>query len=258
MTTPVPVLRAALAVLVLAWPTATFPAGPARTVAITFDDLPFMGYGLALKGIQDETTRLLSALKRHRVPAIGFVNEDKLEVAGEVDARVALLQGWLDTGMELGNHGYAVAPFTVEDSDYVFAKAYADARRAGNTTLAERVRAAYLDHQDAMFAFYETEARDLFDRDIPQILLIHANELNARAMEDVLARLRRRGYAFISLDAALRDEAYRSADGYVGPIGPSWLHRWRTGRGGDVTAALRREPDAPGWVVGLVQPRERP
>jgi peptidoglycan/xylan/chitin deacetylase (PgdA/CDA1 family) len=322
MTTPVPVLRAALAVLVLAWPAATFPAGPARTVAITIDDLPFMGYGLALKGIQDETMRLLSALKRHRVPAIGFVNEDKLEVPGEVDARVALLQGWLDAGMELGNHGYghvdlnstpleryqeavlkgevvtrrilarrgaqpryyrhpfthtgptreakaafeaflaahgyAVAPFTVEDSDYLFAKACADARRAGNTALAEKLRAAYLDHQDAMFTFYEAEARDLFGRDIPQILLIHANELNARAMEDVLGRLRRRGYAFVSLDAALRDEAYRSADGYVGPVGPSWLHRWRAGRGGDIQAALRREPDPPGWVVGLVQPRERP
>jgi hypothetical protein len=115
------------------------------------------------------------------------------------------------------------------------------------------VRAAYLDHQDAMFAFVEAESRDLFGRDVPQILIIHANELNADAMEDVLGRLRRRGYAFVSLDEALRDEAYRSADGYVGPVGPSWFHRWRAGRGGDVQAALRREPDPPTWVMRLVQ-----
>jgi peptidoglycan/xylan/chitin deacetylase (PgdA/CDA1 family) len=308
--------------LVLAWTAAVSTAGPARSVAITIDDLPFLGYGLGLKGIQDETTRMLSVLKRHRVPAIGFVNEDKLEVAGEADARLALLQAWLDAGMELGNHGYghvdfnstpleryqeavlkgevvtrrilarrgarpryyrhpfthtgptreakaafeaflaahgyAVAPFTVEDSDYLFAKAYADARRAGNAGLAERVRAAYLAHQDAMFAFYEAESRELFGRDIPQILIIHANELNAHAMEEVLARLRRRGYRFVSLDEALRDEAYRSADGYVGPVGPSWLHRWRAGRGGDLQAALRREPDPPAWVLGLVQSPSRP
>jgi peptidoglycan/xylan/chitin deacetylase (PgdA/CDA1 family) len=317
--TAVTVFRAVLAVLMLAWAAAATPAGPTRTVAVTIDDLPFLGYGLGLKGMQDETTRLLSALKRHRVPAIGFVNEDKLEVAGEADARIALLQAWLDAGMELGNHGYghvdfnstpleryqeavlkgevvtrrilarrgaqpryyrhpfthtgptreakaafeaflaahgyAVAPFTVEDSDYVFAKAYADARRGGNMALAEKVRAAYLAHQDAMFAFYEAEARDLFGRDIPQILIIHANELNAHAMEDVLARIRRRGYGFVSLDEALRDEAYRSADGYVGPVGPSWLHRWRAGRGGDIQAALRREPDPPAWVLRLVQSR---
>jgi peptidoglycan/xylan/chitin deacetylase (PgdA/CDA1 family) len=317
MTTPVLVLRAALAMLVLAWAAATFPAAPTRTVAITIDDLPFVGYGLGLPRIQQETARLLSVLKRQRVPAIGFVNEDKLEVAGEEASRVALLQAWLDAGMELGNHGYghvdinstpldryqdavlkgdvvtrkilarrgarpryyrhpfthtgptretkaafeaflaahgyAVAPFTVEDSDYAFAKAYADARRAGNAPLAEKVRDAYLDYQDAMFAFFEAESRDLFGREVAQILLIHANELNAAAMEEGLARLRRRGYAFVSLDEALRDEAYRSADGYVGPVGPSWLHRWRAGRGQDVQATLRREPDPPAWVLRLVK-----
>jgi peptidoglycan-N-acetylglucosamine deacetylase len=307
----------AAALVALAWActVAGSPAAPARTIAITLDDLPFVGYGLPLTGIQEETTRLLSALKRNQVPAIGFVNEDKLEVDGQFEARVAVLQAWLDAGMELGNHGYghvdfnstpleryqeavlkgevatrrllarrgarpryyrhpfthtgptreaktafeaflgahgyAVAPFTVEDADYLFAKVYSDARRAGNVALSEKVRAAYLDHQDAMLAFFEGEARDLFARDIPQILLIHANELNAGAMEEILARLRRRGYAFVSLDEALRDEAYRSPDGYIGKVGPSWLHRWRAG-GGDVQSALRREPDPPAWVVRLV------
>ena len=308
-------LPAALVALAWAWTVASSPAAPARTIAITLDDLPFVGYGLPLTSMQVETTRLLSALKRNQVPAIGFVNEDKLE-DGELEARVALLQAWLDAGMELGNHGYghldlnstpleryeeavlkgevvtrrllarrgerpryyrhpfthtgstrevkmafeaflrdhgyAVAPFTVEDADYLFAKAYSDALRAGNAALAEKVRTAYLDHQDATLAFYEAEARDLFGRDIPQILLIHANELNAGAMEEVLARLRQRGYRFVSLDEALRDEAYRSPDGYVGKVGPSWIHRWRAGRGGDVESALRREPDPPAWVTRSV------
>jgi hypothetical protein len=43
-----------------------------------------------LKGVQDETAALLSVLKRHRVPAIGFVNGDKLDGEGPVEARVAL------------------------------------------------------------------------------------------------------------------------------------------------------------------------
>ena len=49
---------------------------------------------------------MLHALKTHQVPAIGFVNEDKLLVNGEIDARVNLLREWLDTGMTLGNHGF--------------------------------------------------------------------------------------------------------------------------------------------------------
>jgi peptidoglycan/xylan/chitin deacetylase (PgdA/CDA1 family) len=157
----------------------------------------------------------------------------------------------------LAGHGYAVAPFTVENADYLFAKAYADARRAGDAALAEKLRVAYLDHQDAAVAFFEAEARDLFGRDIPQILLIHASELNARALDELLARLVRRAYRFVSLDEALRDEAYRSADGYVGPVGPSWVHRWRAGRGGDVQAALRREPDPPAWIGRLAESPSR-
>src|SRR2546427_4532970 len=104
-------LVAALATLACAWTVASSLAAPARTIAITVDDLPFVGYGLALTGIQEETAKLLSALKRNRVPAIGFVNEDKLEVEGQFEAQVALLQAWLDAGMELGNHGYGHIDF---------------------------------------------------------------------------------------------------------------------------------------------------
>jgi len=42
------------------------------------------------------------------VPAIGFVNERKLQPGGSVDPRrVALLQQWLDAGLELGNHTFS-------------------------------------------------------------------------------------------------------------------------------------------------------
>jgi peptidoglycan/xylan/chitin deacetylase (PgdA/CDA1 family) len=286
---------------------------PARTVAVTFDDLPFVAYGLGVAGVQQETARLVGFLRARHVPAIGFVNEDKLQVKGERDARVGLLEAWLDAGLELGNHnyghvgfqttpldryqeavlkgevvtrallaargrapryyrhtftqtgptreakdafetflrehGYTVAPFTVENADYVFAKLYADARRAGDDAAMGRVRDAYLEHFDAAFAFFEGESRDLFGREIAQILLIHANELNAESIEALVDRLSARGYRFVSLDQALADDAYRSADGYIGPTGPSWLHRWRAGRGEDIRPALSREPDPPRWIL---------
>jgi peptidoglycan/xylan/chitin deacetylase (PgdA/CDA1 family) len=42
------------------------------------------------------------------VPAVGFVNQSKVEVGGSVDpARVALLEQWLDADLELGNHGHS-------------------------------------------------------------------------------------------------------------------------------------------------------
>jgi len=75
-----------------------------RSVAITIDDLPFAGDGRSLLAAQQATTRILDALKQDRVPAIGFVNEGKIHIPGERDARTALLQQWIDAGMTLGNH----------------------------------------------------------------------------------------------------------------------------------------------------------
>jgi peptidoglycan/xylan/chitin deacetylase (PgdA/CDA1 family) len=288
-------------------------------MAVTIDDLPFVEYGRGLAVSREGTTRLVAALSSRRVPAVGFVNEDKLFVPGELDARVGLLEAWLDAGLDLGNHtwghvsfqstaldryqeavlkgevvtrwimarrnqaprffrhpfthtgptredkaaleaflaahGYAVAPFTIENSDWVFARAYALARKAGDEDLSRRIRRAYLEYNDAMVAFFEGEARELFGRDIPQVLLVHANELHADCAGDLLDRLRERGYAFVPLDEALADPAYRSEDAFVGGIGPSWLHRWRVARGQDPRAALRREPDPPAWVRDLYSSR---
>src|SRR5262249_57029287 len=59
------------------------------------------------KEITDITTQLAGALKQQQVPAVGFVNESKLySRVGEVDARIAALNQWLDAGFELGNHTF--------------------------------------------------------------------------------------------------------------------------------------------------------
>lgn len=89
---------------------------PERRVAVTFDDLPGaipatpMANG-ELRDLQRYNEAIPAILKAHHVPAIGFVNEKKLQVAGERDARVALLQKWIDAGFELGNHTYSHANF---------------------------------------------------------------------------------------------------------------------------------------------------
>lgn len=75
-----------------------------RAVAITFDDLP------AAPGnarVADINKKLVESIIRHQIPAIGFVNESRLYVRGETDARIALLQMWLDAGLELGNHTFS-------------------------------------------------------------------------------------------------------------------------------------------------------
>lgn len=94
------------------------PPANQREVAFTIDDLPIAGDPHVVKEISDVkeieavTRKLLSSLVAHRVPSIGFVNERKLYVKGETDARINILRMWLDAGMTLGNHTYSHADFS--------------------------------------------------------------------------------------------------------------------------------------------------
>ena len=80
-------------------------------MAVTIDDLPVNGADPGLAGLTSMNERLLAAVKRQGVHAVGFVNEAKVYRTGEVDGRIALLRAWLDQGLELGNHTYSHPSF---------------------------------------------------------------------------------------------------------------------------------------------------
>ena len=84
-----------------------------RAVAFTIDDLPTASVlGEEIDRAQRTTAALLAALTRQKIPAIGFVNERKLGRDGVAEPeRVALLQRWLDAGLDLGNHSYGHIDF---------------------------------------------------------------------------------------------------------------------------------------------------
>jgi peptidoglycan/xylan/chitin deacetylase (PgdA/CDA1 family) len=144
-------------------------------------------------------------------------------------------------------HGYTIAPVTVDNQEWVYAGAYVVAQARGDAALEGRVVAAYFQHLDSAFAYSERLSRLLFGREIPLVLLLHANQINADHLDAILSRLEARGYRFVPLERALADSAYRSRDTYVGATGPSWLIRWAATRGIEVPAEPREEP----WIAEL-------
>jgi peptidoglycan/xylan/chitin deacetylase (PgdA/CDA1 family) len=278
-----------------------------RSVAITFDDLPARG---DLATMRDTTDKLLRTLVAERVPATGFVNEANLFVQGDTAARTALLEAWLDAGLELGNHtyshlgadsvpfetykadlikgetvtrrlleargrrlryfrhpslrtgptpeykaalasllaerGYRVAPVTVDNNDFMFADVYARMRRSPDRERTARVVDAYVPYLEAVFAHFERLSREFLGYEVRQTLLLHANELNAEYLTDLIRMLRGRGYQFITLDAALQDPAYALPDAQASR-GLSWLHRWMLAKG----LAVQDEPLEPAFVREL-------
>jgi hypothetical protein len=97
---------------------------------------------------------------------------------------------------------------------------------------------------ESIVAAFEKMSIQVAGREFPQILLIHASQMNADLMPDLLAMFRRRGYTFVTLDHALADPVYRLPDDYVGRNGFSWIHRWAKTKGIKMTP----EPDPPSWV----------
>ena len=148
----------------------------------------------------------------------------------------------IKAGMQafLDNEGYVVAPVTFDNSDYMFASLYT------RPEFRERVRAAYVPYMESVVAAFEAASVALAGREFPQVLLLHANELNADLMPELLAMLRRRGYEFVTLEKALADEVYRSPEDYVGRGGFSWIHRWTRTKG----LTIQAEPEPPAWVTG--------
>ncbi len=289
-------------------------------MAVTIDDLPVaIGSQHSPEQWRQITEGLLSTLVKHGVPAVGFVNESRLEIEGAVDpAKVRVLERWLDTGLELGNHtyshpdlhrvtlqewlddaargehllrpmmakrdmtlryfrhpflhtglstevqdasstwladnGYTVSPVTIDNSEWIYGRAYAGAYNSANQSLLAKIGESYIDYMLDVVSYYERQTQAIVGRPIPQILLIHAYALNADHLDTLLERLEARGYSWISLEEALSDPIYeRPIHGYTGSGGITWLHRWAITEGLD-HSTFKGEPEAPKWIEELRLP----
>ncbi len=147
----------------------------------------------------------------------------------------------------LASRGYRVAPVTVDTNDWMYNAVYVDALAHGDAGAAARVRKAYLASYGTVLDFFEDLTLRVFDRPIRHVLLVHANLLNADVVRDWAAVLRARGYAFVTLERALADPAYLTADPYVSRNGISWLHRWLYAKAG--ATRLKEEPDPPPFIM---------
>ncbi len=155
----------------------------------------------------------------------------------------------------LGEHGYRIAPVTVDNGEWVWAFAYErvlDERpdTPERAELLQRLRLGYVPYMLNKIDYFERQSQALLGYNLPQVLLLHANALNADAYAALIRGIERRGYRFVTLDEAMRDPAYAREDGYRGRFGPSWLHRWAMAENKPETF-YAGEPTVPKWVLDL-------
>ncbi|MBI4752395.1 MAG: polysaccharide deacetylase family protein [Acidobacteria bacterium] len=144
----------------------------------------------------------------------------------------------------LKDRGYSVMPFTIDNDDWFFAKTYDEAATKGDEDVQVKIREAYLPYMREMITFYEKYSRELFGREIPQVLLLTPSRLNVDCFPQLVEMIRMRGYRFVPMDEATADPAFQTPDTYTGVTGISWLQRWGISRGWE----WREEP-RPGGIM---------
>ncbi len=162
---------------------------------------------------------------------------------------------YLDTGRDLQTRrqaeaflterGYRIAPITLDGWDWMFAGLYEDAKKRNDTALEQKIASEYLSHHDAAIAYAEQLSAKTVGREPKQILLLHASNLEADHIGELLDVLRKRGYRFITLEDALSDTAYSLPDTYVGEEGSGWIEHWAITQGKIPQGA----PAFPQWVI---------
>ena len=162
---------------------------------------------------------------------------------------------YLDTGRDLATRreaemflverGYRIAPITLDGWDWMFAGLYEDAKKRSDAVLQQQIVKEYLAYHDAVFAYAEQLSAKVVGYEPKQILLLHASNLEADHIGELLDVLRKRGYRLITLEDALGDAAYSLPDTYVGEEGTGWIDHWAISQGKIPQGA----PPFPQWVM---------
>lgn len=162
---------------------------------------------------------------------------------------------YLDTGRDLETRrdaeafltarGYRIAPVTLDAWDWMYAGVYEDAKQRGDSALQQELVSSYLSYSDQVFAYYEQLSKQLMGYEPKQILLLHANQLEADHIGELIELMRKRGYRFITLGDALSDQAYSLPDTFVGEEGTGWLDHWAITQG----KPPQGTPVFPQWVM---------
>lgn len=215
-------------------------AAPVRRVALTLDDLPrqrqpglarpspeagftignhtWSHAGLQRTPVEEwlsDAARLQAALEP-RVGPVRLFRYPFLQMGPDQETRDRAATGLTELGLR---H----APVTVATSEWVLAFAWRNAE--GDPALQAEIAAALRQHLLESLEVASALGRRLTGREVAQITLLHANELVADQLDEILVDLHTAGWTLVRTEEALEDPLYRMEDHWTQRGGLSWLAR---------------------------------
>lgn len=138
---------------------------------------------------------------------------------GDTAEKLAAMRAYLEST------GQRNLPVTIDNSDYDFSRRWVEAVRAPDAAAGDRIVEQYHEALHLSVLHHRNQGRRLFGRDVPQILLLHANAIGAGQWDRLFSWLEAEGFRFADADEVLADPAFSEAHGYVGPRGVSLWDR---------------------------------
>ena len=123
----------------------------------------------------------------------------------------------------LQQHGYKVAGVTMSFADYLFNEPYARCKSKNDDRAIEQLESMYLEAADQSIDYYRGLSHTLYGHDIRYVLLMHIGALDAEMLPRLLELYRSRGFQFITLPEAEKDEFYREDTDLSLPPGADML-----------------------------------
>jgi len=124
----------------------------------------------------------------------------------------------------LAARGYRIAQVTMSFGDYMWNEPYARCVAAGDTAAISKLEASYLLAAAETATATRKDARALYGRDIPYVLLMHLGALDARLLPRLLAQYRAEGFEFTTLAKAEADPVFAPD---MNPNLPPALPKWQ-------------------------------
>ena len=209
------------------WRDAGFEIGIGNFKHVWFYNTPFDEY---VAGVEKNEAVARKILAEKNLP-LRYFSYPYLNTGKNAEERDRF-ESWLNS------RGITPVKYTIDNQEWMYSYAYDMARNDNDIGTMTEIRIEFIKYMSKMFDHFEAYSAEMFGRDIAQTMVLTPSRLVTDSADELFGMIERRGYKFVPMDEALKDEAYQTPENFYGESGISWFERWQMLQG----KKLRDEP----------------
>ena len=206
--------------IVRLWRDAGFEIGIGNYKHVWFFDTPFEEYTAGV----EKNERIVKKILAEKNLPLRYFSYPYLNTGKSIEDKNKF-EEWLK------ERNLTPVKYTIDNNEWVYSYAYDMARNDNDVNTMNQIRTEFIGYMTKMFDHFETYSKEMFGRDIAQTMVLTPSRLVADSSDELFGMIQKRGYQFVSMDEAQKDEAYQTPETFTGKSGISWFERWQMAKG---------------------------